>query len=179
MPGYRTHTVLRGLRARGVEGKFVVSYSQWDSKEAYDAFRGTPEADRAPERQKVDARVAALATWQDSNTYRVVHTRAAGELTAGPAGLPAGHAGRTYTSGGPGRDHPHCRCRAPTGSGSPGSRPAGSPGRQRSSPRGRIGHRAPRDGRAVVTCQLADGRRPVGRPGTRTPRALHGRGVRT
>ncbi|MGP3753097.1 antibiotic biosynthesis monooxygenase family protein [Streptomyces sp. IBSNAI001] len=79
VPGYRTHTVLRGLRARGVEGKFVVSYSQWDSKEAYNAFRGTPEADRTPERQKVDARVAALATWQDSNTYRVVHTRAAGE----------------------------------------------------------------------------------------------------
>ncbi|MEV3933754.1 MULTISPECIES: antibiotic biosynthesis monooxygenase [unclassified Streptomyces] len=79
VPGYRTHTVLRGLRARGIEGKFVVSYSQWDSKEAYDAFRNAPEADRAPERQKVDARVAALSTWQDSNTYRVVHTRAAGE----------------------------------------------------------------------------------------------------
>ncbi|MFC8231274.1 antibiotic biosynthesis monooxygenase family protein [Streptomyces sp. NPDC057287] len=79
VPGYRTHTVLRGLRARGIEGKFVVSYSQWDSKETYDAFRNTPEADRAPERQKVDARVAALSTWQDANTYRVVHTRAAGE----------------------------------------------------------------------------------------------------
>ncbi|MFF8280735.1 antibiotic biosynthesis monooxygenase family protein [Streptomyces lateritius] len=79
VPGYRTHTVLRGLRARGIEGKFVVSYSQWDSKEAYDAFRGAPEAHRSPERQKVDARVAALSTWQDENTYRVVHTRAAGE----------------------------------------------------------------------------------------------------
>ncbi|MBT2444506.1 antibiotic biosynthesis monooxygenase [Streptomyces sp. ISL-36] len=79
VPGYRTHTVLRGLRARGIEGKFVVSYSQWDSKEAYDAFRGVAEADRSPERQKVDARVAALQTWQDENTYRVVHTRSAGE----------------------------------------------------------------------------------------------------
>ncbi|MEU6219577.1 antibiotic biosynthesis monooxygenase family protein [Streptomyces sp. NPDC047022] len=79
VPGYRTHTVLRGLRARGIEGKFVVVYSQWDSKEAYDAFRGLPESERSEERRKVDARVAALGTWQDENTYRVVHTRAAGE----------------------------------------------------------------------------------------------------
>ncbi|MGI5450866.1 antibiotic biosynthesis monooxygenase family protein [Streptomyces sp. CA-243310] len=79
VPGYRTHTVLRGLRARGIEGKFVVSYSQWDGKEAYDAFRAQAEADRTPERRKVDARVSALQTWQDENTYRVVHTRAAGE----------------------------------------------------------------------------------------------------
>ncbi|MER6392189.1 antibiotic biosynthesis monooxygenase [Streptomyces sp. NPDC001523] len=78
-PGYRSHTVLRGLRARGIEGKFVVSYSQWDGKEAYDAFRAQAEADRTPERRKVDARVSALQTWQDENTYRVVHTRAAGE----------------------------------------------------------------------------------------------------
>ncbi|MEU8590482.1 antibiotic biosynthesis monooxygenase [Streptomyces sp. NPDC048664] len=79
VPGYRTHTVLRGLRARGIEGKFVVVYSQWDSKEAYDAFRAQPDAERSEERRKVDARVAALQTWQDENTYRVVHTRAAGE----------------------------------------------------------------------------------------------------
>ncbi|MEU9419381.1 antibiotic biosynthesis monooxygenase family protein [Streptomyces sp. NPDC051000] len=79
VPGYRSHTVLRGLRARGIEGKFVVSYSQWDGKEAYDAFRAQAEADRTPERRKVDARVSALQTWQDENTYRVVHTRAAGE----------------------------------------------------------------------------------------------------
>ncbi|MGW1767022.1 antibiotic biosynthesis monooxygenase family protein [Streptomyces sp. NPDC002073] len=77
--GYRTHTVLRGLRARGIEGKFVVVYSQWDSKEAFDAFRAVPEADRTPARQKVDAQVTALSTWQDANTYRVVHTRSAGE----------------------------------------------------------------------------------------------------
>lgn len=43
VPGYRTHTVLRGLRARGLDGKFVVVYSQWDSKEAYDAFRSVPQ----------------------------------------------------------------------------------------------------------------------------------------
>ncbi|MET9520006.1 antibiotic biosynthesis monooxygenase [Streptomyces sp. NPDC002994] len=79
VPGYRTHTVLRGLRARGIEGKFVVVYSQWDSKEAYDAFRAQRESERSPERQKVDARVAAVQTWQDENTYRVVHTRNAGE----------------------------------------------------------------------------------------------------
>ncbi|KOU39079.1 Anthrone monooxygenase [Streptomyces sp. WM4235] len=79
VPGYRSHTVLRGLRARGIEGKFVVSYSQWDGKEAYHAFRAQAEADRSPERRKVDARVSALQTWQDENTYRVVHTRAAGE----------------------------------------------------------------------------------------------------
>ncbi|MEU9168979.1 antibiotic biosynthesis monooxygenase family protein [Streptomyces sp. NPDC048420] len=79
VPGYRTHTVLRGLRARGVEGKFVVVYSQWDNKEAYDAHRAVPQSERVPDRQKVDSRVRSLQTWQDENTYRVVHTRATGE----------------------------------------------------------------------------------------------------
>ncbi|MEU6547453.1 MULTISPECIES: antibiotic biosynthesis monooxygenase family protein [unclassified Streptomyces] len=79
VPGYRSHTVLRGLRGRNVEGKWVVVYSQWDSKEAYDAFLAQPAAERSAERQKVDAAVDALATWRDSNTYRVVHTRSAGE----------------------------------------------------------------------------------------------------
>jgi heme-degrading monooxygenase HmoA len=79
VPGYRTHTVLRGLQARGVDGKWVVVYSQWDSKEAYDAFRDQPAAERSPERRATDAKVDALAVWRDSNTYRVVHTRAAGE----------------------------------------------------------------------------------------------------
>ncbi|WP_369271402.1 antibiotic biosynthesis monooxygenase [Streptomyces sp. R11] len=79
VPGYRSHTVLRGLRGRGIEGKWVVVYAQWDSKEAYDAFREQPAAQRSAERQKIDATVDALAIWRDSNTYRVVHTRSAGE----------------------------------------------------------------------------------------------------
>ncbi|MFJ1752868.1 antibiotic biosynthesis monooxygenase family protein [Kitasatospora sp. NPDC088134] len=78
VPGYRTHTVLRGLRARGLEGKFVVQYAQWDSEEAFRAHRDLAEDAKSPERQKVDSRVAELATWTDQNTYRVVHTRAAG-----------------------------------------------------------------------------------------------------
>ncbi|MCX4591811.1 antibiotic biosynthesis monooxygenase [Streptomyces sp. NBC_01549] len=78
VPGYRTHTVLRGLRARGLDGSFVVSYEQWDDKESYDAFRAQAESERSAARQKSDARVDALATSRDWNTYRVVHTRSAG-----------------------------------------------------------------------------------------------------
>ncbi|MFF3326635.1 antibiotic biosynthesis monooxygenase [Streptomyces sp. NPDC002889] len=79
VPGYRTHTVLRGLRARGLDGSFVVTYAQWNDKESYDAFRAVSETERSAARQKTDARVAALATSHDWNTYRVVHTRSAGE----------------------------------------------------------------------------------------------------
>lgn len=69
--------MLRGLRARGLDGAFVVTYSQWDSKEAYDAFRATPDAEKSGSRQKTETRLDALATSRDSNTYRVVHTRSA------------------------------------------------------------------------------------------------------
>lgn len=78
-PGFRSLSVFKGLRARGVEGSFVVAYSQWESKEAYDAYRALPEADKPLSRQKAEARVKALATWVDANTYRVVLTRGAGE----------------------------------------------------------------------------------------------------
>ncbi|HWE90919.1 MAG TPA: antibiotic biosynthesis monooxygenase [Pseudonocardiaceae bacterium] len=77
VPGYRSHAVLRGLAARGVDGVFVVVYSQWDGKESYDAFRAAPDARKSPGRQKTEARVAALATSREQNTYNVVHTRSA------------------------------------------------------------------------------------------------------
>jgi heme-degrading monooxygenase HmoA len=76
-PGYRSHTVLRGLRARGLDGAFVVTYSQWDGKENYDKFLAVPQSDRFPGRQKFEASLEVLTTTRDANTYRVVHTRSA------------------------------------------------------------------------------------------------------
>lgn len=79
VPGFRSHIVLKGLRARGLEGSFAVSYSQWDSKEAYEAYRDQSPEEQSAGRQKAQARVRAVATSADVNTYRVVHTRSAGE----------------------------------------------------------------------------------------------------
>jgi heme-degrading monooxygenase HmoA len=92
-PGYRSQTVLRGMRSRtptgapgsgnlaavGQENDFVVVYTQWDGKESFDAFRATPE-DRlsAAQRKNADQR-DALTTATDWNTYRVVHTRSSQE----------------------------------------------------------------------------------------------------
>ncbi|MFI8233801.1 antibiotic biosynthesis monooxygenase family protein [Streptomyces sp. NPDC085900] len=79
VPGYRSHSVFRGLRAMFVEGAFAVVYSQWDSKDSYDAFRTlAPEAKPEPRRAN-DERIAELTAERDANTYRVVHTRAAGQ----------------------------------------------------------------------------------------------------
>ncbi|MDT3397072.1 antibiotic biosynthesis monooxygenase family protein [Streptomyces sp. B1866] len=77
VPGFRTHTVLRGLRARGLEGAFVVCYDQWADKASYDAFRTTPQAEQPADRLLSQSRVDALVIERDSNTYRVVHTRTA------------------------------------------------------------------------------------------------------
>lgn len=77
VPGYRSHTVLKGLRARGLDGAFVVVYAQWAGKAEHDAFRAVPAGDRSAARQKTDAQVDALATARDWNSYRVVHTRSA------------------------------------------------------------------------------------------------------
>ncbi|MFJ6797930.1 antibiotic biosynthesis monooxygenase family protein [Streptomyces sp. NPDC091268] len=79
-PGFRSHVVLRGLRARGLEGSFVVSYSQWDSKEAYDAYKAVPQDQKPAGRVAAEGRCrAVVAGMPDINTYRVVHTRSAGE----------------------------------------------------------------------------------------------------
>jgi heme-degrading monooxygenase HmoA len=79
VPGYRSHTVLAGNRAQGFEGPFVVVYSQWADEASYAAFRAVPEAEQPGERQKTQARLESLATYRDWNTYRVVHTRSAGQ----------------------------------------------------------------------------------------------------
>jgi heme-degrading monooxygenase HmoA len=93
VPGYRSRTVLRGIKSRGPGGSdgdlkaigtdndFVVVYSQWDSEESYAAYRdqaGDLGADRQPAaRRQTEDKLAALVTAVSHNTYRVVHTRSA------------------------------------------------------------------------------------------------------
>ncbi len=80
VPGFRAHVVLKGLRARGLEGSFVISYSQWDSKEAFEVYRDQAPEEQADARKAAVARVRAVVTGEPYlNTYRVVHTRSAGE----------------------------------------------------------------------------------------------------
>jgi heme-degrading monooxygenase HmoA len=81
-PGYRSHSVMRGLGARGHEGAFAVMYSQWDSKEAYDTFRSLPETAQPAARRAAKARLDSLVTSSDWNSYRVVHTRSAPQPVA-------------------------------------------------------------------------------------------------
>ncbi|MEU6121147.1 antibiotic biosynthesis monooxygenase family protein [Streptomyces sp. NPDC047123] len=78
VPGYRSHSVFKGLRARFLDGPFVVVYSQWADKEQYDAHRHQAAAQQSETRQKSEARINALKTESDWNSYRVVHSRAAG-----------------------------------------------------------------------------------------------------
>lgn len=78
VPGYRSHVVLRGIAARGIEGAFVAVYSQWADKESYDTFRTRPEADQPGSQQKTQARLDSLVISREWNTYRVIHTRSAG-----------------------------------------------------------------------------------------------------
>jgi heme-degrading monooxygenase HmoA len=77
IPGYRSHSVLHGDQAQGVDGPFVVTYSQWADQASYDAFRVLPEDEQPGDRQKTRSRVESLATSWEWNTYRVVHTRSA------------------------------------------------------------------------------------------------------
>lgn len=78
-PGYRSHSVLRGIGARGFDGSFAVVYSQWDDKKSYDTFRALPEDQQPGDRQKTQARLDSLVTSYEWNSYRVIHTRSVGQ----------------------------------------------------------------------------------------------------
>lgn len=88
-PGYRSHSVFRGVGARFLEGPFVVVYSQWDSKDAYDSFREQPKAEWPVARRRADAKIGFLKTSYEWNSYRPIHSRAAGgtPVTAVGAGV--------------------------------------------------------------------------------------------
>ena len=89
VPGYRSQSVLRGIKARGVErsggdltaigtdNDFVLVYSQWDGKPSYDAFRGLAGDEQPAACRKTQDKRNSLTTAADWNTYRVVHTRSA------------------------------------------------------------------------------------------------------
>lgn len=78
-PGFRSRSVLKGIGARYYEGSFVVVYSQWDSKDSYDTYREQPAADWPEVRLKAQERADTLANHYEWNSYRVWHTRSAGE----------------------------------------------------------------------------------------------------
>lgn len=89
VPGYRSQSVLRGIRARGVErsggdltaigtdNDFVLVYSQWDGKQSYDAFRALAWDDQSVARRRTRDKRNSLTTTADWNSYRVAHTRSA------------------------------------------------------------------------------------------------------
>lgn len=78
VPGFRSITGLSGTRAQqGIEGSFVLAYSQWSDRDAYAAFRATAPADQSEQRRRTQKDLAALVTGRDWNGYRVVHTRSA------------------------------------------------------------------------------------------------------
>lgn len=94
-PGYRSQSVLRGVRGRapaagaggnlaalGADNSFVVIYSQWESKESYDAFRRLPEDKRPAARRNTESRRYALTISSDWNTYSVAHSRSASQPAA-------------------------------------------------------------------------------------------------
>ncbi|MBR7672884.1 antibiotic biosynthesis monooxygenase family protein [Streptomyces daliensis] len=74
VPGYRSHTIMRGIN-----GSFLVNYAQWDSKELYDAFHTLPEEERPDYVRRTRTRARSLATSRWANTFRVAHSRSAGE----------------------------------------------------------------------------------------------------
>lgn len=94
VPGYRSRTVLRGVRSRGVErsggelqvwgqdNDFVLVYSQWDGKPSFDAFRELEEDEQSPARRQYEYKRNSLTTDLYWNSYRVAHTRSAPKTAA-------------------------------------------------------------------------------------------------
>ncbi|MFE6104070.1 antibiotic biosynthesis monooxygenase family protein [Streptomyces laurentii] len=72
VPGYRSHSIHRGL-----DGTYVVNYAQWESQELYETFHNLPEHERPADVQKVRAEARPLVTSIKSNGYRTAHTRSA------------------------------------------------------------------------------------------------------
>jgi heme-degrading monooxygenase HmoA len=69
-PGYRSHSILRGL-----EGDMVVNYAQWDDQASYERFHTQPERDRPSHDRDMRLRGKSLLTSLESNTYEVVFSR--------------------------------------------------------------------------------------------------------
>lgn len=70
VPGYRSHSILRGL-----EGDMIVNYAQWDSEADYERFHSQPETTRPQHDRDMRARAKSLLTSYESNTYEVVFSR--------------------------------------------------------------------------------------------------------
>ncbi|MCE0537641.1 antibiotic biosynthesis monooxygenase [Kineosporia rhizophila] len=75
-PGYRSHSILRGL-----DGDIVVNYAQWDSQADYERFHDQPEQQRPRHDRDMRARARSLLTSYESNTYEVVFSRSLEEAT--------------------------------------------------------------------------------------------------
>ncbi|GAB3258689.1 antibiotic biosynthesis monooxygenase family protein [Kineosporia babensis] len=94
VPGYRSQTVLRGIRARGIgegsgdlqaagqDNDFVVVYSQWADKASFDRHHRSVPGEFEIARRRNQQRRKALTTSVEWNTYRVVHSRSAEQPVA-------------------------------------------------------------------------------------------------
>ncbi len=71
VPGYRSHSILRGL-----DGDMVVNYAQWDDAASYQAFHTMAEELRPAHDRQMRERGKAMLTSRESNTYDVVFSRA-------------------------------------------------------------------------------------------------------
>ncbi|MFF3752501.1 antibiotic biosynthesis monooxygenase family protein [Streptomyces sp. NPDC002018] len=81
LPGYRSHSVLRGL-----DGTFVINYAQWESEEAYWAFHDVPEQEWPLDVRESRDRARKLTRSWEYNTFRVVHSRTTEEPRASAEG---------------------------------------------------------------------------------------------